>query len=96
MEEGDAIVIRDQLNEVMELLPTVPRLHKLTSLLRGLEYDEGQEDIEMDTSDGEDDRPTKRRKFSYEDAQREIQASEGELAGAIREKHILVLNGQSL
>lgn len=96
MEDGDAIVIRDQLNEIVELMPTVPKLHKLTSLLRGLDYDEGHEDIEVDTSDGEEDRPRKRRKFSYEDAQREIQASEGELATAIREKHILLLNGQSL
>ena len=96
MEDGDAIVIRDQLNEIIELMTTVPKLHKLTSLLRGLDYDEGHEDIEVDTSDGEEDRPRKRRKFSYEDAQCDIQASEGELATAIREKHILLLNGQSL
>ena len=95
MEDGDAIVIRDQLNEIIELVPTVPKLHKLTSLLKGLEY-EGHEDVDMDTGDDEEDRPKKRRKFSYEDAQREIQASEGELAAAIREKHILVLKGKSL
>ena len=95
MEDGDAIVIRDQLNEIIELVPTVPKLHKLTSLLKGLEY-EGHEDVDMDTGDDEEDRPKKRRKFSYEDAQCEIQASEGELAAAIREKHILVLKGKSL
>ena len=96
VEDGDAIVIRDQLNEIIELVPTVPKLHKLTSLLKGLEYDEGHEDVDMDTGDDGEDRPKKRRKFSYEDAQREIQASEGELAAAIREKHILVLKGKSL
>ena len=92
MEDGDAIVIRDQLNEIIELVPTVPKLHKLTSLLRGLEYDAGHEDIDMDTNDSEDDLPRKRRKFSCEDAQREIQASKGELATAMKEKHILVWN----
>lgn len=42
--DGDAIVIRDQVNEILELTPSVPKLHKLGALLRGMEYDEGQED----------------------------------------------------
>lgn len=48
-------VIRDQLHEIYELIPSVPRLHKLSSLLRGNEYNEGQEDDDVDMSDG--DRP---------------------------------------
>jgi len=48
--EGDAIVIRDQVNEILELVPSVPRLHKLGTMLRGWEYDEdeGQDDIDVD------------------------------------------------
>lgn len=36
--------VRDQLHEVLELAPSVPKLHKLSVLLRGMEYDEGDED----------------------------------------------------
>lgn len=52
---GDAIVIRDECHEILELIPSVPRLHKLSKLLCGMEYDEGQEDLAMDID--EDDRP---------------------------------------
>jgi sister chromatid cohesion protein DCC1 len=44
----DGVVIRDQVNEIIELAPSVPKLHKLPTLLRGREYDEGQEDEEED------------------------------------------------
>jgi sister chromatid cohesion protein DCC1 len=40
----DAVVIRDQLNEVIEPVPIVPRLHKLSAMIRDRQYDEGQED----------------------------------------------------
>jgi hypothetical protein len=59
MMDGDPIVIRDQVNEILELVPSVPRLHKLGTLLRGLEYD-GDEDTGVDTDmddDMDDDRP---------------------------------------
>lgn len=39
----DAIIVRDQLNEIVELVPVVPRLHKLTALIRERQYDETQE-----------------------------------------------------
>lgn len=48
------VYIRDQLNEILELVPSVPRLHKLNSLLRGLEYDEGREDLDDVLSEDED------------------------------------------
>lgn len=48
------VYIRDQLNEILELVPSVPRLHKLNSLLRGLEYDEGREDLDDVLSENED------------------------------------------
>ena len=45
------VYIRDQLHEIIELVPSVPRLHKLNGLLRGREYDDGQEDEVMDSQD---------------------------------------------
>jgi len=47
----DTVVIRDQLNEVIEPVPIVPRLHKLSAMIRDRQYDEGQEDD--DTTDHE-------------------------------------------
>ena len=40
----DAVVIRDQLNEVIELVPVAPKLHKLSAMIRDRQYDEGQGD----------------------------------------------------
>lgn len=36
--------VRDQLHEVLELVPSIPKLHRLSVLLQGMEYDEGDED----------------------------------------------------
>lgn len=41
------MTIRDELHEILELVPCVPRLHKLNGLLRGREYDEGHEEDEQ-------------------------------------------------
>lgn len=49
---NDQIVIRGQVNEIMELTPSVPKLHKLMTLLRGMEYDDGQEDIDLHKHQG--------------------------------------------
>ena len=38
--EREAVFIRDELHEILEITPTVPKLHKLGDLLRGREYDE--------------------------------------------------------
>jgi len=45
----DSIVIRDTVNQILELAPTVPKIAKLVGLLRGREYDESHED------DGDDE-----------------------------------------
>ena len=52
------VVIRDQIHDVLELVPTLPRLQKLGGLLRGREYDEGHSDEEMDVDDA-GDRPVR-------------------------------------
>jgi sister chromatid cohesion protein DCC1 len=38
-EEGDA-VIREDVHEILEIQPAIPKLHRLNGLLRGQEYDE--------------------------------------------------------
>lgn len=38
------VVIQDSLNELLELVPTVPRLHRLNALLKGHEWEEGHEE----------------------------------------------------
>ena len=45
------VVIRDQIHDVLELVPSLPRLQKLDGLLRGREYDEGHSDEEMDAEE---------------------------------------------
>lgn len=45
------VVIRDQVSEIMELTPSVPKLHKLAITSRGREYDEGQEDDDVQADD---------------------------------------------
>jgi sister chromatid cohesion protein DCC1 len=53
--EGNRVVIRDQRHEILELMPSVPKLHKLGGLLRGREYDEGHEDEDEIVSDDDGD-----------------------------------------
>lgn len=45
----DAIVIRDQLKEIIELTPSVPKLHKLSRLLKDRQYDAGLEEDDEDS-----------------------------------------------
>ncbi len=48
--DDDKLVIRDQVNEIIELTPSVPKLHKLASLLKGSEYDETSVEEDEDDS----------------------------------------------
>ena len=41
---GNQVVIQDSLNELLELVPTVPRLHRLNTLLKEHEWEEGHEE----------------------------------------------------
>ncbi|KIK37167.1 hypothetical protein CY34DRAFT_26114 [Suillus luteus UH-Slu-Lm8-n1] len=75
--------IRDQLHEILELVPVVPKLHKLSILLRDMEYDEGDED-----------RQATMPKYSYDQARSEIQASEAEFSRGLKDRRILILEGQ--
>jgi sister chromatid cohesion protein DCC1 len=42
----DQVFIQDSLNELLELVPAVPKLHRMNVLLKGHEWEEGQEDEE--------------------------------------------------
>jgi hypothetical protein len=48
------IVIRSQLNDILELFPSVPRLYRLTSMLQGMEYDENDTEMSMSIDDDND------------------------------------------
>lgn len=61
----DVVVIRDQVNEILELTPTVPRIQKLVSLLRGREYDETNEDDVVDDEPDSEEVCTPPRSFHY-------------------------------
>lgn len=41
--DQDSVVVRDQVQEILELAPCLPKLQRLGILLRGMEYDEGLE-----------------------------------------------------
>ncbi|KAF9268055.1 hypothetical protein L218DRAFT_854083 [Marasmius fiardii PR-910] len=90
----ETLVIRDQVNEILELTPVVPKLHKLKTFLRGSEYSEDHEEDDME-DDGEQvlisQKPSK---LTYSDAKSLIQASNVELDHGLREKRILQVNGQ--
>ncbi|KAG6829606.1 hypothetical protein H0H92_004075 [Tricholoma furcatifolium] len=73
----DAVVIRDQLTEILELTPVVPKLHTLTALLKGNEFDGDQDD---------EDRPES--KLTFDDALQTIQASDMELERGMRHEPI--------
>jgi len=79
----DAVVIRDQLKEIIELTPSVPKLHKLSRVRKDRQYDESLE---------EDDEDDTVKRYTYEDARRDVQASDAELRSALKEKRILIIN----
>ncbi|TFY56171.1 hypothetical protein EVJ58_g7805 [Rhodofomes roseus] len=75
----------------MELVLSVPRLHKLDVLLRGKEYDEGQEeDDELYLGEAQDGRS----KFTYQEARATLQASDTELDQGLKKRRVLILNGE--
>ncbi|KAF8913973.1 sister chromatid cohesion protein Dcc1 [Gymnopilus junonius] len=82
----DTVVIRDQLHDVIELVPAVPKLHKLFSLIRNRQYDEGRED------EPDDNENTLR--LTYKEAKEQIQASDAELDRGLRERRILIINNE--
>ncbi|KAJ6628699.1 sister chromatid cohesion protein Dcc1 [Mycena sp. CBHHK59/15] len=87
---SDTVVIRDQVNEILELTPSVPKIHKLSSLLRGREYDDMHEN---DDDEGLSLRQG-RKGLTCAAAKAEIQASEVELERGLRQQRVLNVNGE--
>ncbi|KAL1747723.1 sister chromatid cohesion protein Dcc1 [Schizophyllum fasciatum] len=87
--EREAVVVRDQINEVIELSKCVPKLHQLAGLLRGREY-EGEEEDEMEDEeqDAQGTQP-----LTYQAVRDSVQASDAELDRGLRDRRILQLNG---
>jgi len=92
---GESVVVRDELHEIMELAPTVPKLDRLHAMLRGCEYREDEEEVndEPMDEDGDDSGEAKCTRYTYEDIREAIQASDAELNKIIRESYILRING---
>ncbi|KAJ6598979.1 sister chromatid cohesion protein Dcc1 [Mycena vulgaris] len=80
---ADTVVVRDQVNEILELTPAVPKLHKLSALLRGCEYDDVQDSEDQPSAPG----------LTYAAARATIQASDAELARGLRQQRILDIHG---
>ncbi|KZV69547.1 hypothetical protein PENSPDRAFT_652296 [Peniophora sp. CONT] len=83
--------IQESLHEILELTPTVPKLHRLRRMLRGMEWDEGQEEGDAESDDG--DNQSRRKRVSYDQVKSELQASDREIERAIRDYHILIVSG---
>ncbi|KAG5650583.1 hypothetical protein H0H81_011722 [Sphagnurus paluster] len=88
----ESVVIRDQVTEILELTPSVPKLHTLSEILRGREYDDGQQDDESNEILPED----RHKRYTYDEALRNIQASDAELDHGLKNRHILNINGEEL
>ena len=105
------IFIRDTIHEILELVPTLPKLQKLSGMLRGREYDEGHDEDDDMVVDDEDGQPVslveilsllvvlisfqkKHRRLTYHDARDMLQASDLEIARGLRDKRILILDGE--
>ncbi|KAJ7283564.1 sister chromatid cohesion protein Dcc1 [Mycena rebaudengoi] len=82
------VVIRDQINEILELTLAVPKLHKLSALLRGREYDDvhDNDDVPLSTQGVKG--------LTYDAAKAQIQASDAELARGLQQQRILNINGE--
>ncbi|KAF8493606.1 sister chromatid cohesion protein Dcc1 [Gautieria morchelliformis] len=95
------LIVRDELSQILELVPAIPKLHRMRAILKGCEYDEGHERDEDSDDDeaedgggyGEGERPRKRARYTKDTIRGEVQASDMELREAFRDFHILEIDG---
>ncbi|KAK2466266.1 hypothetical protein APHAL10511_001908 [Amanita phalloides] len=85
--DGASLNIRDQVSDILELVPCVPKLYKLDGLLKGRSFDENQTGMDSDVPDSQGS-------LTYDQAMRDIQASDDELARALKDRRILLINGE--
>ncbi|GJJ06531.1 hypothetical protein Clacol_000723 [Clathrus columnatus] len=90
----EKLIIRDEISQLIELIPAVPKLQRLANMLKGCEYDEGHERDEgsEDNNDG-DERTIKRARVTRQDVKNEVQASDSELVQGFKEYRILEVDG---
>jgi sister chromatid cohesion protein DCC1 len=98
----ELLAIRDQVTDIMELTPIAPQLHTLSSMLRGAEYSEVDQDEGIDRDDDtkvlcptcvstiSNSGPSK---ITYKEIRSSIQASDSELSHGLRERRIVEFNG---
>ncbi|VDB96177.1 unnamed protein product [Peniophora sp. CBMAI 1063] len=82
--------IQESLHEILELTPTVPKLHRLRGMLRGMEWDEGQEEGDAESDDGNNQ--SSRKRVTYDQVKSELRASDREIERAVRDYHILIVS----
>lgn len=90
------------MNDILELVPCVPKLYKLDMLLKDKTYDENQATMDIDSQVSVRSYmvcPTREADalqgtgLTYERAKKEIQASDGELERALKDRRILIIDG---
>ncbi|KAG9050750.1 hypothetical protein FS837_002694 [Tulasnella sp. UAMH 9824] len=86
-------VIRDTISELVELVPAVPKLERLTGLLKKNKYRTEDEDGSDEDPMESQERPAKRRRFTYNQVRGLVQASDVELERGLREKRVLQMDG---
>ncbi|KAG8705774.1 hypothetical protein FRC09_002767 [Ceratobasidium sp. 395] len=89
--EENALVISGEATEILELVPTVPRLENLLGHLKGCEYYDDESDEETYESNVND--PLRRRRVTLEDLRSTVQASDTELEAGLRKAKVLNLGG---
>ncbi|KAG8720777.1 hypothetical protein FRC08_018236 [Ceratobasidium sp. 394] len=89
--ETNELVISGEATEILELVPTVPRLENILSHLKGCEYYDEESDEETYESNVND--PLRRRRVTLENLRSTVQASDTELEAGLRKAKVLNLNG---
>ncbi|CAE6401006.1 unnamed protein product [Rhizoctonia solani] len=90
-DETDTMVISGEVSEILELVPTVPRLENLLHHLRGCEWNDDESDEETYESNVND--PLRRRRVTLNELRNIVQASDSELKEGLRKARILNLAG---
>ncbi|KIM31341.1 hypothetical protein M408DRAFT_15130 [Serendipita vermifera MAFF 305830] len=87
---GNSIFLNEGIHEIMEIVPTVPKLDRLRGILRGSEYGEEEWDNDMRNEESLDQ---EQRRYSRAELAQIIQASDVEFSNALKSSHILELDG---
>ncbi|CAE6428377.1 unnamed protein product, partial [Rhizoctonia solani] len=89
--ETNTLVISGEVSEILELVPTVPRLEKLLHHLKGCEWNDDDSDEETYESNVND--PLRRRRVTLDELRNIVQASDSELEDGLRKARVLNLGG---